>query len=82
MTATTQPTKRELELELEVWQARLESVQNGVVAINAQAAALQARGKECQSHIERLRPLVTPLPTPVPDGGGGPGEETGGGTGP
>jgi hypothetical protein len=80
MTATTQPTKRELELELEVWMARLESVQNGVVAINSQAAALQARGKECQAHIERLRPLVTP--TPVPEGGGGPGEETGGGTGP
>lgn len=82
MTEATQPTKRELELELEVWTARLEGVQNGVTALNAQAQVLQQRGKECQDRIAYFRDRLAAWPGAQPDGGGGPGEETGGGSGP
>lgn len=48
-------SKREVELELEVWQARTESVQNGLAALNAQAQLLQTKSAECAQNTERLQ---------------------------
>lgn len=48
-------TKRELELEVQVWQARTMAVQNGVAAINAQALNLQREAKECEVELARCQ---------------------------
>lgn len=52
------PTKRELELELQVWQERKNTIQNGVAALNAQGQLLQIQSREAHDNIERLTNLL------------------------
>lgn len=47
-------TKRESELELEVWRARMQTVQADANTLNVQSNLLQIRAKECQDNIARL----------------------------
>lgn len=48
-------SKRELELEVLVWQARTQSVQNGVAALNAQAMNFAREAKECETELARAQ---------------------------
>ena len=48
-------TKREVELELGMWQARAEGVQHGMSAIQAQASLLQMKSAECAENVNRLQ---------------------------
>lgn len=47
-------TKRENELELEVWRSRIQTVQADANTLNLQSNLLQIRAKECQDNIVRL----------------------------
>lgn len=51
-------TKRENELELEVWNARMHTVQADANTLNVQSNLLQIRAKECQENIARLEGVL------------------------
>lgn len=51
----------ELELQLELWNARFESAQNAAAALNAQAQLLQLRTREVQENIARVKAEIAAL---------------------
>ena len=53
-------TKREQELELEVWKSRMQTVHATVDALNMKGRLLQIEAKECQDNIKRLEDLLKP----------------------
>lgn len=56
-----QPTKRERELELQIWRERMSAIQNASQTLQIQAQLLQHQAKECQAEIARLEAaLATP----------------------
>ena len=78
MTQSEPTTKRELELELQVWQERMNSCSNAAEAIKAQGQLLQLQAREAQQNIARLEAALkaaNEAPGNAPEGGGGPGEE-------
>lgn len=53
-------SKRELELELQLWRERLQSVQNSAQAVNLQAQLLQFQAQECKANVARLEEMLLP----------------------
>jgi hypothetical protein len=51
MTDTTEKSTRELELEVQLWQARGSSVQNAVNSLNAQAELLKRESAEVNAGL-------------------------------
>ncbi len=86
MTAVEVKSDTELQLELELWTARAESLQNANAALNAQAQLLKQRSGEVQENLKRVQHEIQcrkPGGAIVqPQGGGGPGEGDGTGGGP
>lgn len=54
-------TKREAELELQLWQERAAHVQTKGVALQAQTQLIQIEFKQCNDEIARLQALVSEL---------------------
>lgn len=54
-------TKREAELELQVWQERAAHVQTKGVALQAQTQLIQIEFKQCGEEIARLQGIVNDL---------------------
>lgn len=67
-------TKRELELELAVWQERTNATRNAAAAIQAQGQLLQMQDREARDNIARLTAELKAIeeqegetkPTPAP----------------
>lgn len=77
-------TKREAELELQLWKERAQAVQAQAGSLNLQAQLLQLQSKECADNVTRLEAEVKALEaqepatgdaTAAPLTGGGPGED-------
>lgn len=56
-------SKRELELELELWASRIETVKMAARAIQAEGQALNAQMKECQENVARLQAALREVNT-------------------
>ena len=52
------PTLKELQLELQLWQERMNSCQNAAEALKAQGQLLQIQAAEAQKNIGRLQVAV------------------------
>jgi hypothetical protein len=62
-------SKKETELELQLWQERAAKCQMGVQSLNLQAQILQMNAKECQDNVARLEAqIAADAPQPSADG--------------
>lgn len=62
------PTRREQELELEVWKGRMREIQANANLIQAQSQLLNIQARECQENITKLEAVLKPAdvqPTPL-----------------
>lgn len=53
-------TKREQELELEVWRGRMREIQVGANLLQTQGQLLNIQAKECQDNIAKLEADLKP----------------------
>lgn len=79
-TPKTEPTDRELELELAVWQERLNSARIAASSLQAQTELLHRQKREIEEGVSRCsealkaRRGAQSVGGPVVNSGGGPGE--------
>lgn len=57
-------TKREVELELQLWTERAEHVKVKVALLNAQAQNVNAESVQCVSEVNRIKALLATMPDP------------------
>lgn len=65
-TEVTKPSKREQELELEVWRARMREAQLGARALQAESQLIAINARECQGKIAELEASIKALTEPAP----------------
>lgn len=60
-TVEQQPTKREQELELEIWRSRMRETQMAARALQAEGQLLNIQAKEVSEHVKRLEASIKAL---------------------